>query len=746
MKAEGVQHSTKSSGATSAQSRGSTTSPCLVQLSSESSSLPSHGYDVDANGGSKYASPATSASDPSPLQVLPSKSSERSHTYRVREASPTDTIPLHRPDSHRLATPAPDIQKNEYDNYTTRRSHHGSIQNTYRLREASPTDTIPPHLPTPAPDMQKNEFDNYTTRRSHHGSIQNNENRDCRNQQGSAMINKGSSSTQRQGDIQNRHFQADFSTLQDTTNTDSVSLNNYHEDNSTSPTNDTFDSTLTTKPDPYHDKRSNNSQKYFYPVPSAVHCLGGSSLKTYPIGNEKRIFMDNIHSSNSFHCGTVADHLSVHRDRNGIHYQQSIPNGVTQFAPYMYRKEQMNNIEGFTNSCNVRVGQQVNCEDHSENLHEFRKIVDNYRDGCDGRDHQGCTTGNESHIFTDHRNGNQLHVNHQGDPFVQMPVGQQQRRTMTPSEYSGNSGVYSMLSAPILYNRSSDTPQTVPCSLSASEPVFRERENNAVPPPRNLPFTYSSGHHPKMKNFRTDNPTIHSDNLSQMGSVMGRRGDGRDYTMSGNDISANNEGRRSQSKGGTEVDKYDKCRREGIKCPLSPDGDGSRKHLDAPTPIHRNIQQFHGNCQTGRSPILKEIREVLAMRQKAKDARDHDEVDLLTRHLNLLNDELNRLEKANSSDVKMAEEEMNDKEDNLSSESSIVRESSPVEELNRNREEDDQRKINIRAPMNLKGGCEFSANIKGKLVTAIVVSIGILLSRDLPTRTLYSHLYTFRQI
>ncbi len=143
-----------------------------------------------------------------------------------------------------------------------------------------------------------------------------------------------------------------------------------------------------------------------------------------------------------------------------------------------------------------------------------------------------------------------------------------------------------------------------------------------------------------------------------------------------------------------------------------------------------------------RLAILKEIRIVLNMKQKAKMMEEEEEVQLLSRHLNVLNEELNRLsirnvevepkrKELNKSSIKNGEVEPKSEDVSIATNDWAPIQTDPVSKQINTADKVPEvhhhtfmksSTIKIRAPADLKAGYEFSANVNGKVIKACVVS------------------------
>ena len=122
-----------------------------------------------------------------------------------------------------------------------------------------------------------------------------------------------------------------------------------------------------------------------------------------------------------------------------------------------------------------------------------------------------------------------------------------------------------------------------------------------------------------------------------------------------------------------------------------------------------------------RLALLKEIRIMLEMKQKAKAMKDLDEVQLLGRHIQILTEELDRigLNDSISAGIRVqASKEVK----------SVVLDTAEKNPTNGDlpkvsgSDYKNAKTIKIRAPAALKAGFEFTANVNGKAIKAIVVS------------------------
>ena len=140
------------------------------------------------------------------------------------------------------------------------------------------------------------------------------------------------------------------------------------------------------------------------------------------------------------------------------------------------------------------------------------------------------------------------------------------------------------------------------------------------------------------------------------------------------------------------------------------------------TPKHCNTNRVSSNFkdksqakEKNRLSVLKEIRMVMEMRQKAKTMQEPEEVRLLSRHLDLLNLELDKM-----SIEDIVYDKTSGEEDGLRNDTpSQSQESPPVSAKEDNAKPDS---IKIRAPSAMKAGFEFTAKVNGEVVTATVVS------------------------
>ena len=109
-----------------------------------------------------------------------------------------------------------------------------------------------------------------------------------------------------------------------------------------------------------------------------------------------------------------------------------------------------------------------------------------------------------------------------------------------------------------------------------------------------------------------------------------------------------------------------------------------------------------------RNEIIEEMRLLSQLKRDAQQYGDMDEVKILVRSLDLLNLELDKLHSSTTSTVSISNSESKD-----------------TTILNEGREEvvEQQRSFKIRAPADLSEGYEFTANIKGEIIKAVVVSI-----------------------
>lgn len=151
------------------------------------------------------------------------------------------------------------------------------------------------------------------------------------------------------------------------------------------------------------------------------------------------------------------------------------------------------------------------------------------------------------------------------------------------------------------------------------------------------------------------------------------------------------------------------------------------------TPIRCNKNNFSAATpnddnkvkENDRLVILQEIRMVMDMKQKAKMMEEQEEAQLLSRHLHILNEELERLSighgtmpKANSLSAPM------EKDATLPAPvaPNLVQEKTNVQKVSELDHTTKFDTIKIRAPASLKAGYEFSANVNGRVIKASVVS------------------------
>jgi hypothetical protein len=148
-----------------------------------------------------------------------------------------------------------------------------------------------------------------------------------------------------------------------------------------------------------------------------------------------------------------------------------------------------------------------------------------------------------------------------------------------------------------------------------------------------------------------------------------------------------------------------------------------------------------------RLAIIQEIRDVMERRKDAKLMQDDDECQLLTRHLDLLNEELDSMsmglanqatnkvqnqskEEAERTDLpnaaKTGNEKILDFNDIVDKPDFIQNRDPTGTKVDSNRSMMPSDTIKIRAPSDLKTGYEFTATVRGKVVKAIVVSIPLL--------------------
>lgn len=109
-----------------------------------------------------------------------------------------------------------------------------------------------------------------------------------------------------------------------------------------------------------------------------------------------------------------------------------------------------------------------------------------------------------------------------------------------------------------------------------------------------------------------------------------------------------------------------------------------------------------------RNEIIEEMRLLSQLKRDAQQNGDIEEVKILIRSLDLLNLELDKLHSSTTSTASSS---------NLESKDTAV--------LNESKDEtvQQQRSFKIRAPADLSEGYEFTANIKGEIIKAVVVSI-----------------------
>jgi hypothetical protein len=145
-----------------------------------------------------------------------------------------------------------------------------------------------------------------------------------------------------------------------------------------------------------------------------------------------------------------------------------------------------------------------------------------------------------------------------------------------------------------------------------------------------------------------------------------------------------------------------------------------------------------------RLAIIQEIRDVMERRKDAKLMQDDDECQLLTRHLDLLNEELDSMsmglanqatdkvqnqskEEAERTDLPNAAKTGNEKIldfNNIVDKPEFTQNRAPTgTKVDSNRSMMPSDTIKIRAPSDLKTGYEFTATVRGKVVKAIVVSV-----------------------
>ena len=141
-----------------------------------------------------------------------------------------------------------------------------------------------------------------------------------------------------------------------------------------------------------------------------------------------------------------------------------------------------------------------------------------------------------------------------------------------------------------------------------------------------------------------------------------------------------------------------------------------------------------------RLAILQEIRLVLDMKQKAKMMQEDEEVQLLSRHLSVLNEELNRLRIGCHQPSSLSEKEncfpskdhivgtvpdnahvpvkmTNAPDETMEKPTEILKASESFADSSMKKDT-----VKIRAPSALKGGYEFTANVNGRVIKALVVS------------------------
>lgn len=109
-----------------------------------------------------------------------------------------------------------------------------------------------------------------------------------------------------------------------------------------------------------------------------------------------------------------------------------------------------------------------------------------------------------------------------------------------------------------------------------------------------------------------------------------------------------------------------------------------------------------------RNEIIEEMRLLSQLKRDAQQNGDMEEVKILIRSLDLLNLELDKLHSSTTSAACTS---------NIESKDTVI--------LNESKEEivQQQRSFKIRAPADLIEGYEFTANIKGEIIKAVVVSI-----------------------
>ena len=139
--------------------------------------------------------------------------------------------------------------------------------------------------------------------------------------------------------------------------------------------------------------------------------------------------------------------------------------------------------------------------------------------------------------------------------------------------------------------------------------------------------------------------------------------------------------------------------------------------------ISRDVKSDNkGMEENSRLSILQEMRMVMELKHKAKSVQDEAEVQLLSRHLELLNQELERINTASgiSSENEIGPHQEEDSIVEIEIEKPPQSDGpKPLPKISENQPGE----IKIRAPMDLEAGYEFTANIKGRVVNARVVSL-----------------------
>ena len=144
-----------------------------------------------------------------------------------------------------------------------------------------------------------------------------------------------------------------------------------------------------------------------------------------------------------------------------------------------------------------------------------------------------------------------------------------------------------------------------------------------------------------------------------------------------------------------------------------------------------------------RLAVIQEIREVMDRRRNAKLVQDDDEVRLMTRHLDLLNEELDSMSLGLATQTSKKVEDQSNKEvgstdlpketgfgtekmldlDEKFAKSERVQTRAPTRnEVYPNHTMEKNDTIKIRAPSDMKTGYEFTVTVQGKFVKAVVVS------------------------